>query len=453
MGKTPATQPDNNPQKGHVTPRNYEVLPDCLWTHIAAHRLLLLDLVVYLFFRQIWRPRHWDPKSSEKKQIELCEFDPRATEALFGLSRGAFDRACARLSAALGRPAGNPYVKRFGSRGRGHLPTVELYSLYTRGALLDKHAPSELDPGHNDPVHHGFLLPFGSVHHGEVIRYFTGEPLLTLEAAGIFLWLLYLADCRAIREGFLEGEGFAKARQRVEKTRRDMEAALHITKSYRQEDFLLLERLGWIRPVVPTTPAEATVVATALDYLVAEAPAGLLELLMLALVTHQGQPMALATTLVDDIAQAKRGVIWVLNALEDMGLSLTPEGEERLRVEIAGYRQKALTFQPASPTAEAILDTIYSFTLGPAFTIEDRVYLERQVGKFIAAHGERRVWDVVWNARRLQRNISLSLVGWIRTALKAGPSDWPLQPAPAQGLNTADYADGGQYAHLFRDED
>jgi len=110
-------------------------------------------------------------------------------------------------------------------------------------------------------------------------------------------------------------------------TRRELETRLRINLHKHQDDLEALEELGWV--CREATSRESS------TYLISEAPASLLELVVLARVRQRQLPAARTNTYLDDIEAGMLGREWVEQQLAQLRWTLTAQGQGLLETEIA----------------------------------------------------------------------------------------------------------------------
>ncbi|MBN1485974.1 MAG: hypothetical protein JXA37_14770 [Chloroflexia bacterium] len=374
-----------------------EALPDAVWQYVRGRRLQAKDPVLYIWLRKAWRPH--------QQAIRM----PRSLPAeLFRLQNHHYRNIEERLGQV-------GLISTQGIRGRGGGTACWLHSLYEPEALLDKHA--ELRFGHYDQVHHGLFLPFGELVQGQVVRYFERGPDLSIEAAGIFLYLLHLANTASPYRG----------QEPVNVSRRELEEALGLRWSWRLPELEALEHLGWLhRDIVER---KSTV------YEVTEAPGGLLELLLVAGAANLQDDMRYVDIWLDAIERGETAGQLPLR-IDQLGWQLSPAGRERLQVEMDLLRlapPAGTSYAPANLEQERIQRYLQDIGLG------------ERTAELIARYGLPRVWDVVEQARQKGARIE-NPAGWVLQALR---EEWRVPRAPREGLDFAKYGPNGAYGDLF----
>lgn len=430
-------------EKAREAARQFEQFPAHFWDLVAHRRVPLETAPLYCFALKSWWERNWNPHWNPQATREQAFVEPLLIGTstwtdYFGVERLALGRLFAKLQAAPTR-GGDPLLWSNPGKGSGSKRQFRLYAIREPGQLLDKWGQKYTF----DKVHHGFFLPWGNVWHGQVTRYFDADPFCTLEAGGLFLWLLHRANKKALETGQSQ-RGLGVVRETVVFTRRETRAPLrvHLESPPYQKALSQLEKLGWIRPVLlPKRQRQPQ-----LSYAITEAPATIIEFIALALAAQHEQPMHMADVWITEVLSGTRGIVWVSSSARELGWPLTSAGYDLACVEINRLRMLTDTFSPASTVPDYVLDTINAFP-----EESDRGWLTGNVVRLIRQQGLTRVWDVIYAAQQQLAQQPESIhapVGWIKAALKADPAAWPLPHAPLP-VDYSKYTADGPFAYLF----
>jgi len=428
--------------------RKHEALPDIVWTHCRDKALVSSDAVFYLLIRRNWRPKHWKEQKADAGMDPLVLAQTPIAE-LFRIDRATYSRALNRIAAARTHCLNTllSKVTARGHRGGTNLSGtwVQLWSLYQSGQLLDKHGGELLRYGHYDSIRHGLWLPFGHVCDGQVIRYIL-RPQLSLDAAGIYLFLLYLANLAARKQAadgveppppdmgqLTLGPDFAVPvdedfdAEGIAVPIRDFQAVLHVDLRRREPNFQELEKFGWLQRDVQWGKHSR--------YDVAGAPSGMLAVLALGYSAFREQPFRLVDAFLDDVEEGRMGMIGLLERVEEMGWVLTKDGIDLLRAEVhlAQREQGPDDFEPGTPVEEAIQDTLSA------------LHLEDHTKSLLSSWGPDQVWRVVWHAYR-QRQTLLDPEGFIYAALQR---HYALPNPPYVGSDLAKPPREDQYGDIL----
>jgi hypothetical protein len=389
-------------------PEAWEALPDRVWGDLKAGRLCLHDIPVYCLYRYFWRPHNF------KAQSPMLLLRPLIVDLLRLSSVRQLRSIDERLVEA-------HYIWCKGLPGRSKGTQYWLRSLADPSQLLDKHEETRRGSGVSyDRVHAGIWLPFGGIEQSEdsieIHPCFQRSSEMTPHAAGVFLHLLYRANT-GLQDSF-------------EYRRRELEADLRINLTRRLPELDELQRYGWLRRTA--REREFT------NYDIVEAPAGLLELLLLASVAHSSGEWDMVDEHLACVEQGRLDVGGIQDLVAGLdGFELTEYGLVRLDSEIAVRRRwpRFSAPHPAEEDQQQALDTMLSIG-----------FSRRRATQLIEEYGVARVRTVAYHAHRgHEAGVVRNPAGWATRALQDG---YELPPPPRRGQFTKeDYL--RRYGDLF----